>query len=108
VLAAVRGWARAWSEQDVKSYLNYYASDFETPKGESRKAWADERHQRIEGKDSIEVKVESPQVSVKGDTATVKFRQIYTSNRLKADSRKVLTLVKQGGKWQIKQERSGG
>ena len=108
VLAAVHGWAKAWSEQDVKAYLNYYAADFETPKGESRKAWADERHQRIEGKDRIEVKVEAPQVSVKGDTATVKFRQIYSSDRLKADSHKVLTLVRQGGKWQIKQERSGG
>jgi hypothetical protein len=37
----------------------------------------------------------------------VKFRQIYTSDRLKADSRKVLVLTKQGGKWQIKQERAG-
>jgi tetratricopeptide (TPR) repeat protein len=107
VLAAVHGWAKAWSEQDVKSYLNYYAGDFETPKGEARKEWAEERHQRIEGKGRIEVKVESPQISVNGNTATVKFRQIYTSDRLKADSHKVLTLTKQGGKWQIKQEHSG-
>lgn len=107
IIAAVNGWARAWSEQDVKSYLNYYANDFETPKGESRKDWADERQQRIAGKSHIEVKVESPQVSINGNSATVKFRQIYTSDRLKADSRKVLVLTKQGGKWQIKQERAG-
>lgn len=107
ILAAVHGWAKAWSEQDVKGYLNYYGNDFETPKGESRKDWAEERHQRIEGKSRIEVKVESPQVNVNGNTATVKFRQIYVSDRLKADSRKVLVLTKQGGKWQIKQERAG-
>ncbi|HEX7645403.1 MAG TPA: tetratricopeptide repeat protein [Burkholderiaceae bacterium] len=107
VLTAVHGWAKAWSEQDVKSYLAAYGNDFETPKGESRKDWADERRQRIEGKSRIEVKVESPVVSINGNTATVKFRQIYTSDRLKADSRKVLTLTKQGGKWLIKQEHAG-
>jgi tetratricopeptide (TPR) repeat protein len=107
ILTAVRGWAKAWSDQDVKSYLNYYGGDFETPKGESHKDWADERRQRIEGKSRIEVKIDSPQVSVNGNTATVKFRQIYASDRLKADSRKVLVLTKQNGKWQIKQERAG-
>ena len=107
VLAVVHGWARAWSEQNVKSYLGYYGSDFETPKGESRKDWAEERHQRIEGKNRIEVKIESPQVSINGNSATVKFRQEYVSDRLKANSRKVLVLTKQGGKWQIKQERAG-
>jgi len=107
VLAAVHGWAKAWSEQNVKSYLNYYGTDFETPKGESRKDWAEERHQRIEGKNRIEVTIESPQVRVNGNSATVKFRQVYVSDRLKANSRKVLVLSKQGGKWQIKQERAG-
>lgn len=107
VLAVVHGWAKAWSEQNVKSYLNYYGSDFETPKGESRKDWAEERHQRIEGKNRIEVRIESPQVIVNGNSATVKFRQVYVSDRLKANSRKILVLTKQGGKWQIKQERAG-
>jgi tetratricopeptide (TPR) repeat protein len=107
ILAAVHSWAKAWSEQDVKAYLNFYGNDFETPNGETRKAWAEERHQRIEGKGRIDVKIESPQVNVNGNTATVKFRQIYVSDRLKADSHKVLILTKQGGKWQIKQERAG-
>lgn len=107
ILTAVHGWAKAWSDQDVKSYLGYYGNDFETPKGESRKDWADERRDRIEGKSRIEVKVDSPVVNINGNTATVKFRQIYTSDRLKADSRKVLTLTKQNGKWLIKQEHAG-
>ncbi len=107
ILTAVHGWAKAWSDQDTKSYLDYYGNDFETPKGESHKDWADERRQRIEGKNRIEVKVDSPVVNINGNTATVKFRQIYTSDRLKADSRKVLTLTKQNGKWLIKQEHAG-
>ncbi|MBV8636392.1 MAG: tetratricopeptide repeat protein, partial [Burkholderiaceae bacterium] len=107
ILTAVHGWAKAWSDKDVKSYLAYYGNDFETPKGESHKDWADERRDRIEGKSRIEVKVESPVVNINGTTATVKFRQVYASDRLKADSRKVLTLTKQNGKWLIKQEHAG-
>ena len=91
----------------MKGYLGYYGNDFQTPKGISRKAWADERHTRIEGKNKIDILIESPQVAVAGNTATVKFRQSYISNRFTANSRKTLVLVKQGGKWQIQQERTG-
>ena len=107
VLAAVHGWAKAWSAQDVKDYLNYYGSDFRTPGGKARKAWEDERRSRIVGKGRITVQVESPQVTLNGNTATVKFRQIYLSDRLKANTRKTLVLEKRGGKWQIRQESTG-
>lgn len=107
VLAAVHGWAKAWSAQDVKGYLNYYGSDFRTPGGQARKAWEDERRSRIVGKGRISVQVESPQVALNGNTATVKFRQIYLSDRLKANTRKTLVLEKRGGKWQIRQESTG-
>ncbi|MFZ6644235.1 tetratricopeptide repeat protein [Undibacterium sp. TJN25] len=107
VLKAVDGWAKAWSNKETNSYLAYYGKDFQTPKGEPRKNWADERRLRIEGKGHITVKIESPQVSIDGNTATVKFRQIYSSDQLTANSRKTLVLTKQDGKWQIKQERAG-
>jgi tetratricopeptide (TPR) repeat protein len=107
VLAAVDGWANAWSAKDVKSYLSFYGSKFEPPKGMSRKAWTEERQQRIAGKGRINVKIESPQVSFNGNTATVKFRQIYTSDRLTANSRKTLVLTRHGSKWQIQQEHAG-
>ncbi|WP_408058560.1 YybH family protein [Undibacterium curvum] len=107
VMRAVEKWAKAWSNQETDSYLAHYAKDFQTPKGESRKAWAEERRSRIEGKGRINVKLESAKVSVDGNSATVKFRQIYTSDRLTANSRKVLVMTKQDGKWLIKQERAG-
>ena len=46
-------------------------------------------------------------MSINGNTATVKFRQVYISDRLTANTRKTLVLAKQGGKWQIKQETTG-
>jgi tetratricopeptide (TPR) repeat protein len=107
VLNAVHAWVKAWSAKDVKAYLNFYASDFQTPNGVPHKAWAAEREARIAGKGQISVNIESPNVTIEGNTATVKFRQNYVSDRLKADTRKTLVLVKQGGKWHIKQERTG-
>lgn len=107
VMAQVNGWAKAWTAQNVDSYLAYYSQQFEPPKGLSRKAWADERRARIEGKGRIRVEVGSPEVVVNGNTAKVTFRQTYESDRLTARSRKTLVLIKNGGKWQIKQESSG-
>ena len=108
VLASLNSWAKAWSDKDVRSYLGHYASDFDTPKGASRKEWAEERRARIEDKGHISVKVSNAQVSINGNIATVRYRQIYNSNRLTVDSRKTLIFVKQGNRWLIKQERSGG
>lgn len=108
VLAALNGWAKAWSDKDVRGYLGHYASDFETPRGASRKEWAEERRARIEDKGRISVKVSNATVSINGNIATVRYRQIYNSDRLTVDSRKTLIFVKQGNRWLIKQERSGG
>ncbi|RBA23807.1 L,D-transpeptidase Cds6 family protein [Herminiimonas fonticola] len=107
VMSAVNAWAKAWSARDVKAYLNAYSSEFDLPAGQTRKAWSDERRARIEDKGRISVKIETPQVTVNGNTATVKFRQIYDSDRTKANSRKTMVLIKQSGKWHIKQERAG-
>jgi ketosteroid isomerase-like protein len=106
-LKTVNSWAKAWSSQDMKGYLNAYADNFQTPRGVPRKSWEADRRARIEGKEHINVTVEAPQVSVKGDTATVRFRQIYVSDRLKANSRKTLIMEKKNGQWRIKQEQSG-
>jgi Flp pilus assembly protein TadD len=107
VLAQVHAWSKAWAAQNVNAYLGYYSQQFEPPKGMTRKAWADERRARIEGKGRIRVEVAAPEVVVNGNTAKVTFRQTYESDRLTARSRKTLVMVKHDGKWQIKQEISG-
>ena len=104
MLAQVHGWAKAWGAQKVDTYLGYYSAQFEPPKGMTRKAWAEERRARIEGKGHIRVEIAAPEISVNGNTARVSFRQTYASDRLTARSRKTLVLVKSSGKWQIKQE----
>jgi len=109
VLQTVLAWAGAWSKQNVESYLASYAADFKTPKGEDRSQWETSRRERIAKPKKIEVVIESPKVTFKGDSsAVVTFRQIYRSDSLKISGSKTLVLVRRDGRWQIQQERAGG
>jgi tetratricopeptide (TPR) repeat protein len=103
----VQAWASAWSRKDVKSYLAFYAGNFQTPNGMPRKDWEAERKQRIDKPGKLQVTVDDIKVSISGDTATVRFRQQYTSATLKSTTSKTLTLVKSDNKWLIQQERVG-
>lgn len=108
IIAAVDGWLAAWSKKDVKGYLAHYASDFQTPGGQSRKAWETERAQRVGKPGKIEVSRDKLSIKTDGDKATVRFRQSYKSAGFNSSSGKTLVLVRQGGKWLIQQERVGG
>jgi tetratricopeptide (TPR) repeat protein len=106
--SAIEAWAAAWSAKDVKGYLAAYAPDFETPAGETRSAWENQRKERIERPKSIEVAVKIQSITVDGESATAVVRQSYRSDTLKTNSTKTLKLTNVGGKWLIKQERVGG
>src|SRR3979490_2358077 len=108
VLKAVNGWAAAWSKKDANAYLSYYAGDFKTPGGEARPAWEKTRRERIAAPKSIEVKVDSPKVTLRGSNeASVTFRQDYRSDKLTSSNTKTLELVKADGRWQIREEKAG-
>ncbi|HTD90457.1 MAG TPA: tetratricopeptide repeat protein [Burkholderiales bacterium] len=109
VMASVNAWAKSWSDNDIPGYLNAYAPDFRTPKGEARAAWEAERKTRIAKPRKIQVTLESPKVVFdENNRATVTFVQHYSSDNLKATNAKVLVMTKAGDKWLIQQERSGG
>jgi tetratricopeptide (TPR) repeat protein len=105
IVKAMAAWADSWSRKDMKGYLGAYAHDFDTPKGISRKAWEQEREQRIAGKGGkISVSFDDPQVTVNGDRATAKFRQHYKATGLSSSTTKTLVFVRAGSKWLIKEE----
>ena len=106
--AAVRAWASAWAAKDVKSYLGAYGKEFDPPGNMKRSEWESERKDRITSKSSISVKLEGLNVSVNGNKATARFRQDYKANGLAVSSRKTLELVKNGDRWQIVRESTGG
>lgn len=104
VETAVGRWASAWSARDVKSYLAAYGKDFDPPGSVGRKAWEEERTQRIVGKASISVKVDNLVVNVNGNHAVAKFRQNYKAGGLAISSRKNLDFSKVNDHWQIVKE----
>lgn len=104
ILKTLNAWAEAWSAKDVPAYLAFYGPDFAPPKGQSRSAWEAEREARVGKPGPISVAVDSPEVSMDGDKASVRFRQHYKSANLKTSTNKTLILVNSGGKWLIQQE----
>ena len=104
VLATLENWAKAWSERDVAGYLSFYGKNFQPAGGVSQAAWASQRRARIASKKQIEVKIEAPEIAVKGDTATVNFRQHYRDGKTQSSDNKLMTLTKEDGAWRIMRE----
>jgi tetratricopeptide (TPR) repeat protein len=106
LLKTVQAWANSWAQKDVPGYLAHYAKDFKTPKGETRSDWEKARKQRISAPKKIEIEIESPKISINGDSnASVSFRQVYRSDVVKTSGTKTLVMVKPNGKWLIREER---
>jgi len=107
ILAATYGWATAWSARDVAAYLDAYAADFEPGEGVSRQRWEAQRRRRVAGPAFIEVNVEDPEVTFRGDgRAAVSFLQSYRSDRYRDRVRKTLEFVREDGGWKIIRERA--
>lgn len=106
--ATVLAWARAWAARDVPAYLGFYAATFETPDGQARGAWESIRRERISRQSKITVDVTFRSVKIKGNEATVVFRQKYRADTVNSDNTKTLKLVRAGDKWVIQSEKSGG
>src|SRR5712671_4996712 len=108
IVAALNGWAEAWSKKDADTYLAYYAKEFKTPAGEPRSDWEKARRARIAAPKSISVSVTTLKVTMTGpNQANVTFRQAYRSDVLKTNSTKTVVMTKNEGRWQIAQEKSG-
>ena len=108
VTETVQKWAKAWASKDMDGYLAAYSSQF-APEGQrNRKAWEQERRARITSKGSIAVDVSDLEVKADGTQVAAVFRQRYKSGSLTSASRKTLILAKEGGRWLIVRETTGG
>jgi len=97
-------WLDAWRRQDVAAYLSHYTADFTAP-GKTRDVWESERRQRLRRPQFIRVSAADVQVQdPAGARPRVSFVQRYESENYDETSRKLLTFVKQGGRWLIEKE----
>jgi tetratricopeptide (TPR) repeat protein len=105
VLATLKGWADAWSSQDVDAYLSHYAPSFVPADGRSKESWTILRRKRISGPRFIDIRIAQPEVNRTGeDRASVTFSQSYRSENYTDQVIKKLDMVRQGGEWRIVSE----
>jgi tetratricopeptide (TPR) repeat protein len=104
VIAAVAIPAKAWSSQDLATYLAAYAKEFSPSGTQSHPAWAKERTARISKKSGVSVSVENLIIKFTANQAVATFRQGYRSGVLNESSPKTLELSMVGDQWLIIKE----
>ena len=108
VQTAVRTWADAWAEKDLKAYFGSYGEGFAPADNRTRKNWEESRRARITGKSRISVTLSDLAIAVRGSQATARFKQHYSAGALNISSRKILELTREaGGRWGIVREANG-
>ncbi len=105
----VRGWAEAWSSQDVDAYLSHYSKSFRPGGGLGLASWRAQRRERLTAPEYIRVAITAAEIElVDTERARATFFQSYRSDRLRDTVRKVLELVWEGGAWKIAEEKVVG
>ncbi len=98
----VKGWAQAWSSQNVESYLSFYVDDYSSSSNLSREQWVSQRRVRLTNKSFINVAVRDFGVSTTSDGFDVTFTQHYRSNTLDDTIRKRISFALAAGKsWRM-------
>ena len=96
-----RDWALAWSSRDIERYVQYYDP-------QRFPNWAGFRQQKettFRNNDSIFVSLENINVISLGEnSASIRFRQLYRTERTALSSLKQLDLIRQNGSWRIVNE----
>lgn len=102
---SVRGWANAWSQQDVAGYLNSYSAAFIPPGNIGRETWNEQRRDRIKSPGFIKIEIEQLEIQpLNSQVASITFKQRYQSDRFSENTRKLLLLQLEEGQWRIVQE----
>ncbi|CAN4268445.1 Tetratricopeptide repeat [Methylophilaceae bacterium] len=103
--AAVNSWAQAWSTKDLDRYFASYGASFKPAKGQSRKAWEEQRKERINKPSKIRVSLSKIKISVAdSNNARVRFKQSYRADGKPIHATKTLIMKKEGDNWYIQQE----
>jgi len=105
VVDNVKGWASAWSAQNVTEFVSYYSNDYKVD-GKSRSQWVADRRIKLTNKKFIKVNVGSfKKKKLNSNTVQVDFVQSYRSNTIADTIRKRLVFKRFGKEWKIVGER---
>ena len=104
ISATVNKWAKAWSSKNVDQYLASYGASFKPAKGMSRKAWEEQRRERITKPSKISVELSNIKIESDETTAKVKFKQSYQADGKPIRTSKKLLMKRDGDNWYIVEE----
>jgi hypothetical protein len=98
----ILGWATAWSDNDIETYLSYYADEFQPlQQGQSREQWEALRRSRLQNQD-IRIIVSNASVhEIRGDVVEVRFTQRYTSRSYKDRVIKSIEMIRTDAGWRF-------
>lgn len=106
ITTLVNNWAGAWSNQNVPTYLAYYADNFRPVGGGSKATWASSRAEKLQKPSFISIGVTDLNVSPTSRGARATFAQSYQSNTYEDRVMKSLDLIKTPQGWKIQREQS--
>ena len=102
---AVKIWSKAWSSKNLDQYFASYGAEFQPAKGDTRKAWEEQRKERINKPSKINIEISNIKISaVDNSNAKVYFKQTYTADGQPVVTSKTLVMKKEGSAWLIQQE----
>lgn len=105
VMQALVAWRQAWAAQNVDRYLLAYSERFVPANGQSISDWRRARQRNVSRPNFIELQLTNVHMlPISATVMRVEFDQMYRSNVITSNARKMLMLERQDGRWQIIQE----
>ncbi len=97
------GWLKAWTKQDVNSYLSFYSDQFKDSKHELAK-WQKSRKRALEKNNNLSIEASNVQISESLNKIKLSFTQQFKSDTHSDVGVKELVWIKSGGNWKILKE----
>ena len=106
-LAILEGWKKAWEEERIEEYINYYSPTFERD-GRNRSQYKSYKANEIFKNVEINhIKLDNIMLLKYNDGMIARFFQDYSASNLSVKNVKTLYFVKSNNSWEIIAERFG-
>ncbi len=101
----LENWEKAWESKDINRYKEFYDTSGFKSQGVGWKSWEERKIRTFEIYSNIEITVDKVLVmDVSENSATIKFLQIFKSDKNKQQNGKQMILEKTNGSWKITRE----
>lgn len=100
----IEAWRNAWEKQQANSYLNFYAADFNSQKGENKSQWTARKQQLFTLNQTHHIQINGLlllRYPSQGDLVVAEFEQRYQRGSKIDVERKRLWWQQQQGEWLI-------